>query len=264
MIDSPLVRPPRPQAVRMAAWAPARVRPAPRARAKLGSFLGIPIPTIDETTIVSAGLGGAAIFLSDAFDPPVNLIVKVGGFVAVGYAAYHLFGGGGGSDGVNSAVKPLPPGTGAAAAAADAAQVAAARQAAQAASGNPPALEGDPSQVSGVIQDPANGGQLGPDEYSRFWTNTDYTVKLQLVNYSPGEVTVPLEYRVAYYYPSALNTQFRSTRWTVTVPGRYGDQAGTLNVSEKIKIDYDPSATYAAATLYINDHPISPTVRYKL
>lgn len=93
MIDAPLVRPPRLRAVRMAAWAPAARISGPTPGRKSLGFLGLTL-NFDETTVLSAALGGAGVLFSDAFDPPASTLVKIGGFLALGYAVYHLFGGG--------------------------------------------------------------------------------------------------------------------------------------------------------------------------
>lgn len=103
MIDAPLIRPPRPQAVRMAAWAPAaRVAGAKPGRKSLGFS-----PNFDGTTIMAAVAGGGAIFIADTFDAPFSTLVKIGGFVSLGFAAYNAFSGVLGPSGAPGAPAPV-------------------------------------------------------------------------------------------------------------------------------------------------------------
>lgn len=256
----------------MAAWAPARyvAGPTPAGRKSLG-VLGLSW-NFDRTTVLAAAAGGAGILLSDAFfDPPVNLLVKIGGFAAVGYSVYHLLGldlpeGGATSDtgpgaGIKSPVKAYPDGTGAAEAAADAAAIAAARAKAAADAGGNPLPSGDPLAVSGEITNPPGSDGKTPD-FGGFWSHTEYDVAFRLTNYSPGPVTALVEYRVAYYTKGLA--EVRSKRFTVTVPPLYGDQAGTLDYKGTVKADYNPEADHAVAVLYIGGRVISPPAKYEL
>jgi hypothetical protein len=47
----------------------------------------------DSTTIIAAIAGGGAVFVSDAFDPPLSTLFKIGGFVSLGFAAYNALSG---------------------------------------------------------------------------------------------------------------------------------------------------------------------------
>lgn len=194
MIDAPLVRPPRPRAVRMAGWAPARhiAGPAPGMKRKSLGFLGLPSLNLDQTTFISAAIGGAGVLLSDAFDPPVNTLVKIAGFGALGYAVYHLFG----FDSAAPAA-PAPP------------------VITQTPGPSVPSSGVEPVSLYAIISTPRSGESVSP---SGFFSPT-YPVKFSIANQSEKNRVGPfdVEFRVVETSKLSSNVKVQSVRKAITL-----------------------------------------------
>lgn len=224
IVDAPFVRPPRPRAVRMAAWAPAlRVGGPTRGQKSLG-FLGLSF-NLDQTTIVTAAIGGAGILFSDAFDPPASMLVKIGGFVALGYAGYHLL-----FEGEAGAKKePLSPSEG------------------------PIESKGNVGLVDARIVNPI--GMMVAKRASA----DSYNVLFELHNKDVAPVTVPLEFRVAYYEENGTAV-LRIYIWSVDVPA-----GGYTTFPSTVKPDVDiVNPRVASGALYIADRLVAPAVKFYL